>query len=88
MALKIKLIKGYASAPETQLRTLEGLGLWKFGQERLIKDTPANRGMVFKVKHLVSMEEVAGEAPKRQRRKPRVARVREAARAKAEAAAK
>ena len=84
MALKIKLIKGYASAPETQLRTLEGLGLWRFGQERVLKDTKAIRGMVFKVKHLVSMEEVPGEAPKRQRTKPRVAKVREAARAKAQ----
>ena len=38
--------------------------------------------MVFKVKHLVTSEVVDGEAPVRQRRKPRKVRVREAARAK------
>jgi large subunit ribosomal protein L30 len=84
MALKIKLIKAFASAPDTQLRTLEGLGLWRFGQERVLQDTKAIRGMVFKVKHLVSLEEVQGEAPKRQRSKPRKVKVREAARAKAQ----
>ena len=84
MALKVKLIKAYASAPDAQIRTLEGLGLWRFGQERVLQDTPAIRGMVFKVKHLVSMEKVAGDAPKRQRSKPRHVKAREAARAKAQ----
>jgi large subunit ribosomal protein L30 len=84
MALKIKLIKAYASAPDTQIRTLEGLGLWRFGQERVLQDTKAIRGMVFKVKHLVTLEEVPGDAPKRKRSKPRHVKAREAARAKAE----
>jgi large subunit ribosomal protein L30 len=39
--------------------------------------------MVFKVKHLVSSEVVAGEAPKRQRSKPRKIVRRDQARAKA-----
>ena len=84
MGLKIKLVKSYAGAPDAMLRTIAGLGLKKMQQERVLQDTPAVRGMVFKVKHLVSMEVVAENPPKRQRRKPRVARVREAARAKAE----
>ncbi|MFN0064550.1 MAG: 50S ribosomal protein L30 [Myxococcaceae bacterium] len=89
MALKIKLTKSKAGASETHLRTLVGLGLWRFGQERLLKDTPANRGMVAKVAHLVSHEVTKGEAPKRKRTKPRVARVREAARkAQAKSAAR
>ena len=58
MALKIKLIKSFAGAPDTQLRTIAGLGLRKFGQERILQDTPSIRGMVFKVKHLVSQEVV------------------------------
>jgi large subunit ribosomal protein L30 len=83
MALKIKLTKSIAGASESQLATIEGLGLKKFGQERLLQDTPSVRGMVFKVKHLVSSEVVEGEAPKRQRRKPRKIAVRDRARAAA-----
>ncbi|MFZ5468054.1 MAG: 50S ribosomal protein L30 [Myxococcota bacterium] len=87
MGIKIKLVKSFAGASDSQLRTIEGLGLWKFGQERLLKDTPAIRGMVFKVKHLVSSEVVKEEPKTRQRKKPRIARVREAARAKRQAGA-
>jgi large subunit ribosomal protein L30 len=81
MGLKIKLVKSAAGASETQLRTLEGLGLKKFGQERILKDTPAIRGMVFKLQHLVKSETVAEEAPVRPRTKPRKDRLRRAARA-------
>ena len=80
MALKIKLSHSKAGASETQLRTLAGLGLWKMGQERLLKDTPAIRGMVFKVRHLVSHEVVKTEVPGRKRTKPRRARMALAAR--------
>jgi ribosomal protein L30 len=54
MALKIKLTKSFAGASERQLATIRGLGLTKFGQERILKDTPEIRGMIFKVQHLVS----------------------------------
>jgi large subunit ribosomal protein L30 len=81
MGLKIKLVKSAAGASESQLRTLEGLGLKKFGQERILKDTPSIRGMVFKLQHLVKSETVAEEAPVRQRTKPRKDRLRRAARA-------
>jgi large subunit ribosomal protein L30 len=79
----VTLTKSPAGASDTQVRTLEGLGLWKFGQERTLKDTPSIRGMVFKVKHLVSQAEVAGDVPARKRQKPRRARLAAAARAKA-----
>lgn len=82
MALKITLTKSKAGASDTQLRTLEGLGLWRFGQERTLKDTPSIRGMIFKVKHLVSQAEVAGDVPARKRQKARRARLVAAARAK------
>ncbi|HZA13771.1 MAG TPA: 50S ribosomal protein L30 [Myxococcaceae bacterium] len=82
MGLKIKLVKSYAGAPETQLRTIAGLGLKKMGQERVLQDTPAIRGMVFKVKHLVSQEAVPEDPVKRERHKPRRVRLREQARAK------
>jgi large subunit ribosomal protein L30 len=82
MGLKVKLVKSFAGASDTQLRTIAGLGLKKLGQERVLEDTPAIRGMVFKVSHLVSQEAVSEEPKKRQRRKPRKVRAREEARAK------
>jgi large subunit ribosomal protein L30 len=37
----------------TQRETLVGLGLNKIGRTRDLPDTPATRGMISKVKHLV-----------------------------------
>jgi large subunit ribosomal protein L30 len=37
----------------TQRETLIGLGLNKIGRTRELPDTPATRGMLVKVKHLV-----------------------------------
>jgi large subunit ribosomal protein L30 len=37
----------------TQRETLIGLGLNKIGRTRELPDTPATRGMITKVKHLV-----------------------------------
>lgn len=66
-ALKVKLIASIAGRSFDQLATVQGLGLKKFGQERLLNDTPAIRGMVAKVQHMVSMEPVKENAPKRKR---------------------
>jgi large subunit ribosomal protein L30 len=82
MGLRIKLTKSFAGASDTQLRTITGLGLTKFGQERLLEDTPAVRGMISKVRHLVSQEVVKDNPKKVSRRKPRLVRAREAARAR------
>ena len=88
MALKVKLTKSYAGASEDQVATIKSLGLKKFGSERLLQDTPANRGMVNKVRHLVTAETVQAEAPKPSRRKPRKIKARDAARARQAQAAK
>jgi large subunit ribosomal protein L30 len=82
MGLKIKLIRSAAGASDSQLRTLQGLGLRKFGQERTLKDTPAIRGMIFKVKHLVTQDETQGGEKVPKRRKPRKIVRRDRARAK------
>ncbi|MFL5322397.1 MAG: 50S ribosomal protein L30 [Myxococcaceae bacterium] len=81
-ALKIKLTKSYAGAPVDQVAAVRGLGLKKFGDEKILKDTPAIRGMIFKVQHLVSSESVKQEAQGRKRQKPRKEVLRQAARAK------
>ena len=39
--------------PESQRATLKGLGLNKIGRRSSVTDTPANRGMIAKVAHLV-----------------------------------
>ena len=43
-----------------QEATLKGLGLNKRHRRRVLEDTPAIRGMINKVKHLVRVEEQAG----------------------------
>jgi large subunit ribosomal protein L30 len=83
MGLKIKLYRSIAGSSEDQLRTIQGLGLRKFGDERLLKDTASIRGMIFKVKHLVSHEVVTQEPPPSKRMKPRKIRARDASRARA-----
>ena len=83
MGIKVKLIKSHSGSNERQLRTIFGLGLRKFGSERLLKDTPEIRGMIFKVQHLVSHEIVKDEPKQIPRRKPRHIRNRDAARAAA-----
>ena len=40
-----------------QEATLKGLGLNKRHRRRVLEDTPAIRGMIHKVKHLVRVEE-------------------------------
>ena len=43
--------------PSDQRATLKGLGLHKIGRQASVKDTPANRGMIKKVAHLVRVVE-------------------------------
>ncbi len=46
--------------PRDQKQTLIGLGLNKRHRSRELEDTPAVRGMINKVKHLVDVEELGG----------------------------
>jgi large subunit ribosomal protein L30 len=43
--------------PKDQRQTLMGLGLNKLNRTRELEDTPAVRGMINKVHHLVRVEE-------------------------------
>jgi len=54
--LKVKMVRSPIGCPADQRATLRGLGLTRMNQERELEDTPAVRGMVFKVKHLVSAD--------------------------------
>ncbi len=43
--------------PAHQRATLKGLGLNKIGREATLEDTPANRGAIAKVAHMVTVLE-------------------------------
>ena len=58
MKLKIKLVKSPIGYAQDQKDTVKALGLRKLNSETIKEDNPAIRGMVFKVQHLVSVEEV------------------------------
>lgn len=60
MALKIKVtqVKSGAGRPEKHKLVLKGLGLKKLHKSVILNDTPAIRGMIRKVPHLVKVEAV------------------------------
>ena len=55
--IKIMQIKSKIGYPVDQKRTLEALGLRKISQVVEKEDTPAIRGMIRKVHHLVTIVE-------------------------------
>ncbi|GIV97537.1 MAG: 50S ribosomal protein L30 [Herpetosiphonaceae bacterium] len=59
--LRITYRKSSIGYSEDQKATIRSLGLRKLHQTVEHKDTPAIRGMVFKVKHLVTVEEIADD---------------------------
>ncbi len=54
-SLVIRLVKGRISCNPNQRACLQGLGLKKRHQEVALENTPAVRGMVKKVLHLVEI---------------------------------
>lgn len=56
--LRITLKKSGVSQPKAQKLVLLGLGLRKMHRPVVREDTPEVRGMVTKVRHLVTVEEV------------------------------
>lgn len=54
--ITVTLIRSSIGRPKDQKRTLVGLGFKKLNQSRVLKDTPAIRGMIRKVSHLVEVK--------------------------------
>ena len=54
--IKVVQIRSAIGREGSQRKTLIGLGLNKIGRVRELEDTPAVRGMINKVKHLVRLE--------------------------------
>ncbi len=55
--IKVTQIGSAIRRPEDQTATLIGLGLNKLHKTRELEDTPAVRGMIRKVQHLLRVEE-------------------------------
>lgn len=58
MALKLKvtLVRSPIDRTQKQKDTVRGLGLRRLNQSSVLEDTPAVRGMIRKVQHLVTVE--------------------------------
>ena len=55
--LKITLLKSPIGFNKTQAATVEGMGLRRINHSVELLDTPATRGMIHKVRHLVAVSE-------------------------------
>jgi ribosomal protein L30 len=54
--IKVTLVKSGSGRLQNQIRTLKALGLNKTNSSNVLPDNKAVRGMIFVVKHLVSVE--------------------------------
>lgn len=61
MALKITQVRGTAGTKQNQKDSLRTLGLKRRHQSVVRPDTPEVRGLINVVRHMVEVEEVAGE---------------------------
>ena len=55
--LKVTQIRAANKRPADQQATLVGLGLKRMHRTRELEDTPAVRGMIHKVRHLVRVDQ-------------------------------
>jgi large subunit ribosomal protein L30 len=56
--LKVTLVRSTIHRPQKQKDTIRGLGLRKLHSTKVLQDSPAVRGMILKVQHLVDVEAV------------------------------
>lgn len=61
MALKITQIRGVVGAKQKQKDSLRSLGLKRIHHTVIREDNAVTRGMINVVRHMVVVEEVAGE---------------------------
>jgi large subunit ribosomal protein L30 len=55
--ISVRWVKSQIGYDDRQRATLRGLGFRRMNQRVQVEDTPAVRGMIFKVRHLVVVEE-------------------------------
>jgi large subunit ribosomal protein L30 len=54
--VKITLVKSTIGFNKDQAKVVQGIGLRRIGHSVELADTPATRGMIHKVRHLVKLE--------------------------------
>lgn len=54
--VKVTLKRSVIGRPRNQVETVKALGLRKIGDSREVVDTPATRGMIKTVLHLLEVE--------------------------------
>ncbi|MGN0787586.1 MAG: 50S ribosomal protein L30 [Candidatus Onthoplasma sp.] len=57
--IKVTLIKSATGFDKSQAKIVEALGFKKLGQTRILPDNNCIRGSIFKIKHLLKVEEEA-----------------------------
>ena len=58
--IKVTLVKSPIDRPQRQKDTLQALGLGKMNSSKEVEATPQILGMVNKVNHLITVEEING----------------------------
>jgi large subunit ribosomal protein L30 len=58
LLLKVTQVRSGINRPEKHKVLLKGLGLSRPNKSVILKDTPAIRGMIRKISHLVTVEPV------------------------------
>lgn len=56
--VKVTQVRSIAGREPSTLRTIDALGLGKIGKSKVLSVSPAVKGMLKKVEHLVSVVEV------------------------------
>lgn len=59
MKLKVTLIKSPIGCLQKQIDTVKALGLRKIGQSVEREDNACVRGQIFRVRHMVKVEEIS-----------------------------
>ena len=59
--IKVTLKRGLSKCTDKQIATLQGLGLRKRQQTKILMDTPEIRGMVLKMQHMLDVERFDGD---------------------------
>jgi len=60
--LKVTQIKSLIGSKPKHRGTIRALGLGRIGRSHVLPDRPEIRGMIARVPHLVTVEEISGDA--------------------------
>ena len=55
-SFNVRLVRSLIGSTPKQRATVKGLGLRKVNSKVVLKDTPAARGMLFQVQHLIEIQ--------------------------------